>query len=141
MLSQDWNGDIALFPYTDKELTEIYRTDGFNDFFGTPFDSVINFTYYPKKGADLKPYVELRKSTSGAGQEGQGYNQFTRRCFIDFVIKHTDADLIISDARNPKSEHILSKPEFGFTSATNDTEILPYSKGMKKPYILFINRS
>lgn len=52
-----------------------------------------------------------------------------------------DAELIISDARNPKSRHILSKPEFGFQPGKDKEDLKPYFKGMTTPYYLEIERS
>ena len=137
-----WCGMIALFPMTEGSLSKVYRTYlGFNDIVGTPFESNIQFNYYPgNTEATPKPYVVLSKSETYSENRGKGYNQFTRRCFIDFVKKYTNAELIFSDARNPASKHILTKSEFGFQDGKGNKDLLPYMKGMAVPYYLMINR-
>ncbi len=138
----NWCGEIALFPVSKEDLSKVYKTLlGFSDFIGTSFDSVIEFKYLPRNlESHQKPYVILSKSNAGYQQGGQGYNQFTRKCFIDFVKQHTDAELIFSDARNPISKHVLTKPEFGFQNALTNEELASYIKGMAVPYYLEIKR-
>lgn len=137
-----WRGEIALFPNDQKLLMKIAKQEGsFNDLRGTLYDSIIQFTYYPQSlDSERKPYAMLDKSQQGHNQGGKGYNQFTRRCFIDFIKKHTQAQFIFSDARNPRSKHILQKPEFGFKDAKGNKELIPYVKGMKDPFYLEIKR-
>lgn len=140
--NNEWSGEIALFPISSTSLAKVQKISlGFSDLRGTPYDSCIAFVYCPRKLEPApKPYVVLNKSEIPSHQRGKGYNQFTRKCFIDFVKKHTDAELIISDARADASLHILTKPEFGFQNGKKNNDLLPYSKGMTTPYYLMINR-